>query len=116
MVELTIEIPEELASRLQPVQDRLLEIMELGLREISPVQYGLHSEVIDFLASGPSSQRIIDFQPSEDVTARVSELLNKNRASTLTAAENAELDQYEILDYLLTLVKARARFNLSQTL
>jgi hypothetical protein len=113
MVELTIEIPEELASRLQPVQDRLLEIMELGLREISPAQYGLHSEIIDFLASGPSPQRIIDFQPSENVTVRVTELLDKNRTNALTAAESAELDQYEILDYLLTLVKARARLNLS---
>jgi hypothetical protein len=113
MVELTIEIPEELASRLQPVRDRLLEIMELGLREISPTKYGLHSEIIDFLASGPSPQRIIDFQPSENVTARVAELLSKNRANTLTEAESAELDQYETLDYLMTLVKARARIYLS---
>jgi hypothetical protein len=57
MVQLTIEIPEELASRLQPVQDRLLEIVELGLREINPAQYALHSEVVDFLASGPSPLR-----------------------------------------------------------
>ena len=115
MVQLTIEIPEELASRLQPVQDRLLEIVELGLREINPTQYALHSEVVDFLASGPSPQHIIDFQPSEDITARVAELLDKNRANTLTATESAELDQYETLDYLMTLVKARARRYLSQT-
>ena len=111
MVELTIKIPEELAFRLEPVRDRLLEIMELGLREISPAQYGLYNEIIDFLASGPKPQHIIDFQPSENVTVRVTELLNKNRANTLTPAESAELDQYETLDYLMTLVKARARLH-----
>lgn len=112
-MQLTIEIPEELTFRLRPVQDRLLEIIELGLREISPAQSGLHGEVIEFLASGPRAERIISFQPSQEATARVGELLDKNRTGVLTPAESAELDQYETLDYMVTLIKARARLHLA---
>lgn len=114
MVQLTIEVPEELAFRLQPLQNRLVEIIEVGLREITPAEYGLHSEIIEFLASGPKPQEIVAFQASESATSRVNELLDKNREDTLTAAERAELDQYETLDYLMTLVKARARLYLTR--
>ncbi|MFQ5855480.1 MAG: hypothetical protein ACE5LU_07565 [Anaerolineae bacterium] len=107
MVELTIRIPDELASRLHPVRDRLTEVIELGLREIAPAQYDLYSEVIEFLASGPTPQAITAFRPSAEAQARVAELLDKNRASTLTPSEEAELDQYENLDCFMTLVKAR---------
>ena len=109
MIELTIQIPDELARRLQPVQDRLAEIIELGLWELTPVQHRFSSEVVEFLARGPSSQVIVDFRPSLELQARVSKLLDKNQVGTLTPAERAELDQYEHLDYLMTLMKARAR-------
>ena len=114
MVQLTIDIPEDLAFRLQAVHDRLVEIIELGLREITPAEYGLHNEIIEFLAGGPKAQDIIAFQPSESATDRVNELLDKNREGTLTVAEQAELDQYETLDYLMTLVKARTRLHLAR--
>ena len=32
-MDLTLSIPDELANRLRPVEDRLPEILELGLRE-----------------------------------------------------------------------------------
>ena len=113
MMELTIQVPDELALRLQPVQNRLTEIIELGLREITIAQYSLYNEVIEFLASGPTARAIIAFRPSAEAQAQVTQLLDKNRAGTLTADEQAELDQYERLDYLMTLVKARARQHLA---
>ena len=114
MIELTLQIPNDLALRLRPVQDRMTEIIELGLREIAPAQYGLYNEVIEFLASGPTSQAIAAFRPSSDALERVSELLDKNRVGVLTPDEQAELDQYERLDYLIALVKARARQRLAK--
>ncbi|MBS1252116.1 MAG: hypothetical protein MAG451_01152 [Anaerolineales bacterium] len=114
MVKVTIQVPEELALRLEPVQDRLAEVIELGLREIESAQYELHNEVIEFLASGPSPEAIVSFRPSEKAQARVAELLEKNQKGTLSTAEEAELDQYEDLDYLMALVKARARQHLSK--
>jgi len=115
MVELTLRLPDDLAMRLRPVQDRLPEIIELGLREIVPSQHALHNQVIEFLASGPSAQSIVAFRPSSEAQARIAELLDKNRAGLLTADEQSELDQYESLDYLMTLIKARARQRVTQS-
>ena len=109
MVELTITVPDSLAQRLQPVRDRLPEILELGLRELTPPYARGYGEVVEFLAAGPTPQAIVDFHPSNETRERVSELLEKNRANQLTLAEKAELDQYESLDFMMTLVKARAR-------
>ena len=109
MAELTIKIPDELMMRLQPVQDRLPEVIELGLRVIVPSKYKMHSEVIEFLATGPTPPAIVAFRPSKDAQSRVAELLYRNSEGTLTDEEEAELDQYEALDFFMTLVKARAR-------
>jgi hypothetical protein len=113
MTELTIQIPDDLALRLQPVQDRLIEIIELGLQKITQTQYGLHNEVTEFLASSPGPQAIVNFHPSAEAQARVTELLEKDQAGALSPDEQAELDQYENLDYIMTLVKAQARRRLS---
>lgn len=109
MVELIIQIPDDLATQLRPMQNRLIEIIELGLRQITPTHYALHSEVIEFLASGPNPQTIIDFRPSTEAQARVAELLSKNQEDPLSSAEQNELDAYENLDFMMTLVKAQAR-------
>jgi hypothetical protein len=113
MTELTIQIPDDLAMRLQPVQDRLIEIIEFGLQKVTHAQYGLHNEVTEFLASSPSPRAIINFRPSAEAQTRVTELLNKNQDGTLSPDEQAELDQYENLDYIMTLVKAQAHRRLA---
>ena len=111
MMQLTIEVPNELGQRLKPLRDRWVEILELGLRQIAPAGYSLHQEVIEFLARGPSPEEIIAFKPSEEAVERVNELLDRNRAGTLTSEERAELEQYKNLDILISLVKARARLH-----
>jgi len=44
---------------------------------------------------------------------RVRELLAKNQTGTLTAEEEAELDQYGYIEHLMRLVKARARHHVT---
>ena len=71
-----------------------------------------HDELIQFLLSQVSLLEIINFRPPEWVTARVSELLDKNRADQLTATETIELDQYMAINALMTQLKAKARYKL----
>ncbi|MBX3055157.1 MAG: hypothetical protein KF770_01675 [Anaerolineae bacterium] len=66
-------------------------------------------DVIDFLAKEPKPDEIAAIQASPVLQARIADLLAKNRTGTLSSQEAAELDRYEQLDYLMTLVKARAR-------
>ncbi len=113
MTTMTIEVPENLAQRLAPMQDRMIEIIELGIRELAPNRNDHYIDVVDFLADGPSSAEIIELQASPDMQERIAELLDKNRDGTITEQEATELDRYEQLDYLITLIKARARQRLS---
>lgn len=111
IVQLTIEVPEELAVRLQPIQHHLIDILELGLRELNPTRYTLSEEIIEFLASGPTPNEIVDFRPSQGVIDCVHDLLYKNQGSILSQDEEEELGEYERLDYLMTLIKARAQLH-----
>lgn len=71
----------------------------------------LQEEIVEFLARGPSPEEIIAFRPSTEAVADIQQLLIKNQETPLTAAEEAELDQAEWLDNLITQVKARAHLH-----
>ena len=68
--------------------------------------------VTDFLAAAPSLQELANYRLPDELQARAHELLDKNRADTLSANERAEMEEFRQLDHLLTLVKAKARLKL----
>jgi hypothetical protein len=115
MVEITIEVPETLAGQVLAVRDRLPEVLAHGLDELSPVPNQVYRYVLEFLASGPSADAVARFGPTPEMQERVSELLEKNRAGELSAAETEELDEYVRIDHLITMLKARALPHLSGT-
>jgi hypothetical protein len=122
MAQLTIEIPDELAQRLAPFQNQLSEIfarlinaslhdeatsnndLSTNSSSVSPT----YLEVIDFLVNRPTSEQIANFKVSERSQTRLQELLQKNRDITLIPSEIAELNLYEQLDALMTMLKVRA--------
>jgi len=121
MAELTIQIPDELAERLEPLRNRLPELLSQLVNTGSPAVASLelptanlpkrpqaYLEVLDFLMTRPTPQDIIAFKVSPDAQDRLSSLLGKNREGCLTEAEVAELDVYEQLEHLMILMKARA--------
>jgi hypothetical protein len=108
-MQLTIDIPEDLAQRLAPERGHLAEIIESGLRLRDWVGAStLAQEVVGFLARGPRPKEILDFRPSKAAVTRSQELLGRNKTGALTPAEEAELDEMALLDQLVTLIKARA--------
>ena len=109
VMQVTIEIPDGLARRLEPERDRLAEIIESGLRLRDWVgASALAQEGVSFLAGGPRPQEIVAFRPSETAVERSRELLLRNKAGQLTPAEEAELEEMALLDHLVTLIKAKA--------
>ena len=68
-----------------------------------------YDEIVDFLASGTTSQRLILFQPSEETKSRVRELLHLEKIQNITSQEKEELDSFLQLEHLMRLTKARAR-------
>lgn len=123
MAQITIEVPDEFAQRLEPFQDQFSELftrfmaatvlstpsesMNLSVdATASPPK--TYQEVLDFLISRPTSQDIVGFKVSEQCQARLQTLLQKNRDAGLSLEEKSELDLYEQLNNLMGLLKARA--------
>jgi hypothetical protein len=115
MSPITLEVSDELAQRLRLVANRLPDILELGLRELNAAaQSGFQgaAEVLEFLASLPTPEEILALRPSPALQSRVDLLLEKNRATGLSSAEEAEWEQYQYLEHLVRLAKAKALLKL----
>ena len=123
MAQITIEVPDEFAQRLEPFQNQLSEmftrfmaatVLSTPSDAVNPSVDDLASppktyqEVLDFLISRPTSQDIVGFKVSEQSQARLQTLLQKNRDTGLSLEEKSELDLYEQLNNLMGLLKARA--------
>jgi transposase-like protein len=115
MAAITLKLPEELAERLRNHEDRLPEIIERGLRGIEAEAEGGFpgaAEVMEFLAGLPSPQEILELRPAESLARRVEALLEKNRSVGLNAEEEREWENYEFLEHLVTMAKAKAYLKL----
>jgi hypothetical protein len=112
LVQLTIEIPDQLAERLRPEWASLAEIIERGLRQLGAESSALATEVIAFLARGPRPGEIVAFQPSEASVERARDLLEKNREGSLSPDEQCELDEMARLNQFFSLIRAQARRHL----
>ncbi len=69
----------------------------------------VYEEIIDFLAAGTTPDSLIAFRPSETAKQRVEELLRREKESSLSVEELAELNHYMQLEHIMRLAKARAR-------
>ena len=67
-----------------------------------------YEEVIEFIAAGPSSSALADFQASPQSKERIAALIRKEKNEGLTPEEKTELDDCVQVEHLMILVKARA--------
>jgi len=115
----SVEIPDELAKRLESLGDRLpgvlMQVLESNYPSTSPQKqselgnvYEVYTEVLDFLLKSPTPEQILSFKVSTQAQQRLQNLLEKNRSGMLTIEEHQELDVYEQLEHLMILLKARA--------
>ena len=74
---------------------------------------GAYEEIAEFIAAGTSPSEVISFRPSEAVKERVAELIHREKISGISPEEQSEIDHYLHLEYLMRLVKARARRHVS---
>lgn len=110
MKPLVLELPDELAERLQPVADKLVVVLERGLRDLYATEPGFTgaAEVMEFLAGLPEPEEVLALRPSEQVEHRVRDLIDRSRATGLSPEEEREWAQYEFIEHLVRKAKARA--------
>jgi hypothetical protein len=80
--------------------------------DISPPET-LFSEIIEFLSSTPTPERIIAFKPSDQLEQRLSYLLDQNRHEALTQTERYELDEFLRMNHFMNMLRIRAREKLA---
>lgn len=116
MRQLTVNISDELAQRLRPHEQDISRILELGLCEYSVREIGEFSgtaQVLEFLATLPSPEEIMQLRPSDELQKRLDQLLEKSRIGNLTETESTEWKQYQQLEHLVRMAKIRAKAKLS---
>jgi hypothetical protein len=73
----------------------------------------VYEEVIDFLAAGPTSEELAEFQASDETKARVADLIRRQKTTGLTETETADLNTFLQLEHVMRLAKAKARQRLA---
>ena len=115
MTAMTLQLPDELAQRLEPVTDHLPEILTLGLRAFHTStlpSFPGAAEILEFLAGLPTPEEILALEPSPALIARVDELSDKSHNQALTMIEEQEWQQYEYLEHLVRIAKIKAKAKL----
>ena len=72
-------------------------------------QSTIYDELLDLFAGTANADRLRNFRLSSQKQSRLDLLLQKNREGELSAADRAELDEFERLEHLGRMLKARLR-------
>lgn len=68
--------------------------------------------ITDFLATNPSPEEIVAYRLPDDLQARGSELLERNREGELTSEERDEMMNFVRIDQMMALLKIKMRIKL----
>lgn len=69
----------------------------------------VYDDLLDLLADTTDVERLLAFRLPADRQAQLDSLLQKSRDGTLSEIERGELEEFERLEHLGRMLKARAR-------
>ena len=107
MVQMTMQVPDELANRLQPMRTWLPTLIELSLIGFKTLATATATEVIEFLSQNPPPQEVLDYHVSDAAQTRLRRLLSLNENGLLSESEQLELDELQRLEHVIIMLKAR---------
>jgi hypothetical protein len=107
MVQMTVQVSEELAARLRPIEPWLPTVLELSLIGFTTVAAATATEVLQFLSGNPTPQDVLDYHVSDHAQARLQRLLALNAAGSLGETEQHELDELQRIEHIVVLLKAQ---------
>ncbi|NOQ36749.1 MAG: hypothetical protein GQ569_12785 [Methylococcaceae bacterium] len=113
---MTVDIPNDLAIRLNPFKNELPQLLELGLHEYNlpkkTTGFQGVNEILEFLAKLPTPEEILALKPAQELQLQINTLLDKQRNHGLSVAEEQQWQQYEYLEHLVRIAKANALLKL----
>lgn len=107
MVQMTMQVSEQLAKRIQPIGiwlPTIIEISLIGFKTLATIQA---TEVIYFLSTNPSAQDLLEYHISEQSQQRLQRLLALNEAGILSQTEQLELDELQQIEHIIVMLKAQ---------
>lgn len=107
MVEVTIQLPEQLAGRVVPLRQWMPTVLELSLVSLRTPAREVSAEIIDFLLANPSPDEVMNYHVSERAQLRLQRLLTLNAAGLLGEAEERELDELQRLEHIIIMLKTQ---------
>lgn len=107
MTSLTLQLPDQLAQRLQPAAPWLSAILELTLLGCRTQAAATAAEVIQFLLGAPTPSNLLAFHVSSAAQNRLQRLLTLNEAGLLAEIEQQELEELEQIEHILVMLKAQ---------
>lgn len=117
-MQITVDVPGEYASQLAAAAPgELAEIVALGLREWQSRQAGEFTglrSLLERLAGLPEPQDVLHLRPTNELTSRANELLEKSHSGTLSETEEGEWHGLELAEHLVRIAKAKAALKLQR--
>lgn len=107
MVQMTVQVSNELARRLQPIRYWLPAILELSLIGFRTLATETATEIIQFLSRNPSSQEVREYHVSDRAQARLRRLLALNEAGEISEQELLELNELQKIEHIIIMLKAQ---------
>ncbi len=115
-MQLTLDVPDELASFLPASEPELTAVLVAGLRrrqEARQGEVGELADVAEMLATLPAPEEVLALRPSRQLAERTEVLLEKNRTAGLDSAEQKEWEQIMRVEHLVRMAKSKAAAKLS---
>ena len=116
-MEITLNVSDELAAQINPVQKSLAQIITLGIRELNAKklqEFNGLSDVLDFLADLPSPEKILALKPSSLLQSEIERLLEKNKNEGLSTEEELNWQQYQYVEHLVRKAKINAQVRINE--
>lgn len=114
MKKVTVELSDEVATRIAPIRNWLSTVLELSLIGFKTPAVATATEIVEFLASDPSPQAVINYHVSTRAQERLQRLLALNAAGLLSSDEDRELDELEKVEHLFVMLKAQVAAKIHQ--
>ena len=107
MVQVTMQLPDQIAAELLPAQRWLPLVLEVSLARLTTPAVATANEIIDFLLGNPTPAEMLGYHVSDRAQARVQRLLALAAAGLLDDAEQQELDELQRIEHVLIMGKAQ---------
>ena len=114
MTKVTVELTDEVATRIAPMRNWLSTVLELSLIGFKTPAVATATEIIEFLASDPSPQEVIHYHVSARAQEHLQRLLALNTAGLLSPDAERELNELEKVEHIFVMLKAQVAAQIYQ--